>query len=71
MPKKLTSEQMTARKLVALRDAKEVSQAEAAKGAGVGKRSIERWESGEKAASTRNLRKLADYYGVGLGEILA
>lgn len=52
------------------REQKEISQAAAAKGAGVGLRSLERWEAGEGNPSLDARKALAEFYGLPLADLL-
>lgn len=53
-----------------LREKKGLTQPEAAIGAGVGNRSIWRWENGEQLPGGRNLEKLAAFYDTTAAAIL-
>lgn len=66
----LSFEEKVGAKLAALRERKGMTQPEAAKGAGVGYRSITRWEAGRQLPSSRNLQKLAAFYSTTPDKIL-
>lgn len=57
-------------RLVALRTKKGLTQPEAAAGAGVGNRSLWRWENAEQLPGGRNLEKLAAFYGTTAAALL-
>lgn len=52
------------------REQKEISQAAAANGAGVGLRSLERWEAGKGNPSLDARKALAKFYGLPLADLL-
>ncbi len=66
----LTLAQQVGAKLKALREKKELNVVDAAKGVGVGFRSLYDWESGTRSPSTRNLEKLAAFYGTTAAKLL-
>ena len=57
-------------KIRAARERMEISQADAAKWAGVGLRSLERWEAGEGNPSLEARKALAKFYGIPLADLL-
>lgn len=66
---KTTLEQRVAANLRALREHRSLTQPEAAKGIGVGMRTLCTWEAGDRLPSGRNLGKLVTFYKVTSDEI--
>lgn len=50
--------------LCAVREAKKLSQAQAARALGISRQRLCQWEKGRKAISVNNLAMLADFYAV-------
>lgn len=48
-----------------------MSQVDAAQAIGVGRRTLQRWESGERAPDVAELRRLCQVYGVNIADLLA
>lgn len=57
-------------KLIKLREDRDLTQEDAAKGAGVGRRSLGRWESADQLPTGKNLERLAKFYRVSPSWIL-
>ena len=60
---------MPAPTLRQLRQARGWAQLDVALGRGVTRRTVSRWEIGERRPSPANRRRLAELFGVGVGEI--
>lgn len=55
-------------RLIELRETHGLSQEDAAHRIGIGLRALQRWESGESEPHKRNLRRLADAFGISVAE---